>query len=335
MGAPAQQEPAIDPSLDISIASSKDGSRQPLIFYLPPGAEATARGPKVPLVVFLHSWSSDYKTDGLALEETKRRGWIFAGPNFRGPNETPQACASDLAVQDILDSVDYARSKARVDEKRVYLVGSSGGGQMALLMATRAPQVWSAVSTWVPITDLASWHEFSKATGSQYFQMMDKCLGGPPEEYAMKRDPLRDIVRSEIWHYAAGTTRTVATTPKVGEYVVVTYLKLAPGKQADYLDIWKKYSLPLQEERVKDGKIKAYSMWTVGGGGTASNYDMVTLARYAAFNDIQPESGATSETNAYSERVHAGKDWRQMQRDMVALRSVYRSEIVKIQDRIQ
>jgi dipeptidyl aminopeptidase/acylaminoacyl peptidase len=106
---------------------------------------------------------------------------VFVGPNFRGPNETPDACASDLAVQDILDSVEYARKQARVDERRIYLVGSSGGGQMALLMATRAPTVWSAVSTWVPITDLASWYEFSKATGSQYYQMMDKCLGGSPE----------------------------------------------------------------------------------------------------------------------------------------------------------
>lgn len=177
----AQRDPPIDPSFDISIVSSKDGSKQPIIFYMPPAATATASGPKVPLVVFLHSWSTDYKSVGLALEETKHRSWVFAGPNFRGPNETPEACASDLAVQDILDSVDYARKQARVDEKRIYLVGSSGGGHMALLMATRAPQLWSAVSTWVPITDLAAWHEFSKATGSQYAGMMDKCLGGPPD----------------------------------------------------------------------------------------------------------------------------------------------------------
>jgi len=125
----AQRDPPIDPSFDISIVSSKDGSKQPIIFYMPPAATATASGPKVPLVVFLHSWSTDYKSVGLALEETKHRSWVFAGPNFRGPNETPEACASDLAVQDILDSVDYARKQARVDEKRIYLVGSSGGGR--------------------------------------------------------------------------------------------------------------------------------------------------------------------------------------------------------------
>jgi dipeptidyl aminopeptidase/acylaminoacyl peptidase len=175
------QQPAIDPSLDIAIVSSKDGSPQRAIFYVPPGAAATAPGPKVPLVVFLHSWSTDYKTVAPALEESKRRGWVFAGPNFRGPNETTEACASDLAVQDILDAVEHAKKQARVDPQRIYLVGSSGGGHMALLMATRARAVWSAVSTWVPITDLAAWYEFSKATGSQYYRMMDQCMGGSPE----------------------------------------------------------------------------------------------------------------------------------------------------------
>jgi pimeloyl-ACP methyl ester carboxylesterase len=177
----AAQQSVIDPSLDIAIVSSKDGSSQRAIFYMPPGAAAGAPGPEVPLLVFLHSWSTDYKTVGPALEEAKRRGWGFVGPNFRGPNETPEACASDLATQDILDSVAYARRQAHIDPKRIYLVGSSGGGHMSLLMATRAPELWAAVSVWVPITDLASWYEFSKATGSQYHQMMDKCLGGPPD----------------------------------------------------------------------------------------------------------------------------------------------------------
>jgi hypothetical protein len=40
----------------------------------------------------------------------------------------------------------------------------------------------------------------------------------------------------------------------------------------------KKYSLPLQEDRVKAGKLKSYSMWTVGGGtGSDSKYDIVSL----------------------------------------------------------
>jgi pimeloyl-ACP methyl ester carboxylesterase len=176
-----KEGPQIDKALQVTITSSADGSAQPAIFWMPPGAAAEESGPPVPLVVFLHSWSTDLMTSGPALEQSQKRGWIFAGPNFRGPNNQPEACASDLAVQDVLDSVEYARQRARVDEERVYLVGGSGGGFMSLLMAARAPQVWDRVSAWVPITDLAAWHAFSLHEGNQYAGMMDACFGGPPD----------------------------------------------------------------------------------------------------------------------------------------------------------
>ena len=146
--------PAANPQsspLDVKITSSKDGAQQPALFYVP----ATGNESKVPLLIFLHSWSTDYKSAGgrdEVLDEGRRRGWVVIIPNFRGMNDHPDACGSDLAVQDVIDSVKYAKEKARVDEKRVYLLGSSGGGHMALLMAARAPQLWTAVSAWVPIT---------------------------------------------------------------------------------------------------------------------------------------------------------------------------------------
>jgi pimeloyl-ACP methyl ester carboxylesterase len=178
----AQQPPA-EPAADVRFKSSKDGTQQPALLYLPPGAAIADRGAPVPLLVFLHSWSNDYKTTGgvaEALGECRRRGWAFLSPDFRGVNDHPEACASDLAVEDVLDSVNYAKQQARLDEKRIYLLGSSGGGHMALVMAERAPKVWTAVSVWVPISDLAAWYQFSKATGSQYYPMMEKCFGGPP-----------------------------------------------------------------------------------------------------------------------------------------------------------
>src|SRR5690606_10614360 len=37
-----------------------------------------------------------------------------------------------------------------------------------------------AVSAWVPITDLADWHAFSKQQGSNYHRMLEQACGGPP-----------------------------------------------------------------------------------------------------------------------------------------------------------
>ena len=178
----AQQSPA-EPAAEVRIKSSKDGAQQPALLYVPPGAVAKDKRTRVPLLVFLHSWSTNYKTTGglaEALGECRRRGWAFLSPNFRGVNDHPEACASDLAVEDVLDSVNYAKQQARVDERRIYLLGSSGGGHMALVMAERAPEVWAAVSVWVPIADLAAWYRFSQATGNEYRQMMENCCGGPP-----------------------------------------------------------------------------------------------------------------------------------------------------------
>ena len=39
--------------------------------------------------------------------------------------------------------------------------------------------------------------------------------------------------------------------------MVVTFLKAEPSKTGEYLDVWKKYSLPIQEERAKAGHLKS------------------------------------------------------------------------------
>ena len=53
---------------------------------------------------------------------------------------------------------------------------------MALLMAAYHPEKFSAVSAWVPISDLSSWHAFHTRDGKpgNYARMMEKALSGPP-----------------------------------------------------------------------------------------------------------------------------------------------------------
>jgi len=174
----------------VTITSSKDGTPQKAIFYCPPEAKSAP----VPLLVALHSWSGDYKQGVEHMKHGQQRKWIVIAPDFRGPNNRPEACASDLAVQDVLDAVEYARHHACVDDERIYVVGGSGGGHMSLMMAARAPQLWAAVSAWCPITDLAAWHAESVTRKQRYAEMLEKCCGGPPgpltEAEYRKRSPL-------------------------------------------------------------------------------------------------------------------------------------------------
>lgn len=186
----------------VQVKSSLDGTMQPCWFWAP---EKACSSP-VPLVVGLHTWSADYtwiNHYATVLKYAKGHGWAMVGPNFRGPNSTPAGCGSDLAVQDIVDAVEYAKGRVKIDAKRIYIVGGSGGGHITLLMAGRHPEIWAGCAAFCPITDVARWHADSlldhPGRGKQYAQMLEKACGGVPadrpEEYR-HRSPLTWISRA-------------------------------------------------------------------------------------------------------------------------------------------
>jgi dienelactone hydrolase len=167
---------------EVHIPSSADGEIQPGLFYAP----RNTLGPKArpaPLLVALHQWSHGYDVStvkGDYLPQVRKRGWVLIHPHFRGPNDNPLACASSQAVQDVLDAVTFVRANAGVDPKRIYLLGVSGGGHMALRMAAKVPGLWAAISAWVPIFDLAKWHAETRLAGRRYWNMLEAVCDGPP-----------------------------------------------------------------------------------------------------------------------------------------------------------
>lgn len=150
-----------------------------------------------PLVVALHTWSGGYKQDCSDFAEfCIENNCNFIFPHFRGSNTTPLACGSDAVVADIRDAVAYMKKVSKVDNDRVYLIGGSGGGFATLLMASRHPELWTAVSAWCPISDIAAWHAECTRNNSGYYKHMRKALGGNPLEdpkahaEAVKRSPV-------------------------------------------------------------------------------------------------------------------------------------------------
>jgi poly(3-hydroxybutyrate) depolymerase len=169
---------------EVRIASTFDSTAQPALFWQPP-AEKGAR----PLLVALHTWSGDYRQT-MSLPYWRwcaENDWVFIHPDFRGPDNNPQAEGSPAALQDVLDAVAWARRTAAVDSTRIYLVGVSGGGYMSLLTAGRHPEIWAGVSAWVPITDLASWYEEcagGEKAQPRYAADIVAACGGPPGQSA-------------------------------------------------------------------------------------------------------------------------------------------------------
>jgi len=178
---------------EIRYYCSADKSLQPAQFYKPDSNTSP-----LPLLVALHTWSGNYKQK-MSIPYAKwciDKNWVFIHPNFRGPNRKPLATGSELVVADIISAVNYARQNANVDPNRIYLIGVSGGGYTALLMAGKAPEIWAGVSAWASITDLKAWYIHCNKHGIDHAQDILKSCGGPPgssdkvdKEY-IKRSPI-------------------------------------------------------------------------------------------------------------------------------------------------
>ena len=161
----------------IEVESSVDGSLQPSYLILPDNFGN--RVDKVPMVVSLHSWSFGFQQRWPDLEAgVAERGWIYLFPDFRGRNDKIEACASDIAKQDVIDALDWVISRYPVDQDRVYITGISGGGFMTLAMIATYPDRWAAASAWVPLSDLRAWYDFH--AGDTYGDMTRRCMGGNP-----------------------------------------------------------------------------------------------------------------------------------------------------------
>ncbi len=168
---------------EATFVSSVDGSEEPVIVGHPDNIPHGDKGHEPrPLLVGLHSWSTDrYSATKQQSKEAADRGWFAVYPQFRGPNlisnpRASQACASLLAQHDIIDAVEYMKDNFPIDQRRIYIMGGSGGGHIALMMAGKCPDVWAGVSAWVPITSLQEWWEQQNG----YAKHIEACCGGKP-----------------------------------------------------------------------------------------------------------------------------------------------------------
>ena len=195
---------------EIEYVSSADNSKQPAMFYFP-GTRAA-----VPFLVALHTWAGDYTQNYHAecAQWCIENGWAYIHPHFRGPNRRPEATGSELVVKDIISAVDYAKKRARIDASHIYLVGTSGGGYTALLMAGRHPEIWAGVSVWVPISDLKAWYYDCRNESRDYYKYIVKSCGGSPGDSTIidaeyrKRSPLTYLGNAKglALHINAGIT---------------------------------------------------------------------------------------------------------------------------------
>lgn len=183
----------------VFIEGASDGVPQHAMYFEPSTSEPH------PLVVFLHPWSGNYtyKTGIGMAQGCIQNGWAYIQPNFRGPNNRPEALGSELAIADIANAVAYARQNGKIDPRRIYLAGASGGGHAAMLAIGRLPGLFAAVSAWVPITDIAAWYKQCRDSNHpEYVRDIEAACqgapvaGSPSEKEAEARSPLTHLAKA-------------------------------------------------------------------------------------------------------------------------------------------
>ena len=168
---------------EILVRSTLDGTEQPSLLFRAEG--------KRPVLVGLHTWSYDrFNQVKTMVPWAEKYNFHLLLPQFRGSNliSNPQcreACASVLAKQDIIDAIDYLVAEGIADRDNIFLLGASGGGHMALMMAGYKPEYFRAIGAFVPITDLKLWTE----ENPNYRQHVLACCS-EDEEQMMLRSPI-------------------------------------------------------------------------------------------------------------------------------------------------
>jgi len=146
----------------IEIPSTADGKIQKAYFYRSPDASPR------PLIVSLHTWSGNYQQKDTLIQFCIQRGYHYIHPDFRGPNQTPEALGSELVVNDIDDAISYGLANASVDPGNIHVIGVSGGGHATVLTYMKSRHDIRSFSAYVGIYNLIDWYHESMGRKNKY-----------------------------------------------------------------------------------------------------------------------------------------------------------------------
>ncbi len=259
-------------SLD-SVQSKIDGKWQPFYYW-------KAEKPNQPLVVVLHTWSGDYtQTENSLATQTKTKGWNYIHPNFRGANNHPEACGSELVIADIDQAIDWALENLPVNQDSIFVLGASGGGYATLVAYMKSRHQIRSFHAYVPISDLVAWYEESLVRTPRYAQNILDCTASEDSVLnvaeAKRRSPLywktsREKRKSTSLHLYAGVhdgyTGSVPITHSINFYNKVLRDARVKKKRAVVSDeiiiqLLTKRSSSKENRLLDDRKVHLYRNW--------------------------------------------------------------------------
>ncbi|HPF15457.1 MAG: prolyl oligopeptidase family serine peptidase [Planctomycetes bacterium] len=149
------------------------------------GVPSTPANIPAPLLTVFHQSNAShgdviYNTSFLA--ETQARGWYMVAPLARGPIAPETAAFSHKVSQvNARAAMRWVVDHYPIDSDRIYGVGFSGGGALAVSMASRyldpREPMFAALVDHTGVVDMADAYQFSDAAGQAFFSLL---YGGAP-----------------------------------------------------------------------------------------------------------------------------------------------------------
>ncbi|HEX4948957.1 MAG TPA: hypothetical protein VFZ34_19925 [Blastocatellia bacterium] len=128
--------------------------------------------------------------------------------------------------------------------------------------------------------------------------------------------------------FTATAFAQTATAPAGPRYAQIAYIKIEPGKEAEYRQIEQEIWLPIHRERLKTKLIRGWSLYTVRyPGGTAREYDVVAVTMYDNFKDLENSMPAEVLAKTHPNLTAAERNARTN-----AVRKIVRTEVIGLVD---
>ena len=185
----------------VDIKSPIDGVLQKAYFY-----KTKSNFPQ-PLIVSLHTWSYNYTQFDSINVQSAEKDYNYIHPDFRGANNSKDACCSELAITDIDASIEFAINNANVDTSRIYMIGTSGGGYATIAMFMKSKHRIKKFSSWVPLVDLIRWYDETKIRELEYANDILACTestgGVINEKKAKEKSPIYWETPKEKLNYSS------------------------------------------------------------------------------------------------------------------------------------
>jgi Prolyl oligopeptidase family len=191
------------PAKVVAVRNPVDGHVQQCTWHSPSQAGGC-------LVVSLPTWNGSFEQADPLLQHCIDNGWAYLRPNLRGPQNSPQACLSEMVLSDLHQALQMADANAGPFKLRV-LVGESGGGYTALGAWVRMHDQFQAVLAWNPISDLERWYAQTAARYPAFAADILACTNSGPvlqSRLAEARSPVHWLKNLPRDTAAATTTPT-------------------------------------------------------------------------------------------------------------------------------